>query len=81
MNDIKTALKKCTAIINTIPSKYINPFWLLHGLLSESLGNNKDFKEDFNKAIKLNESYKTYLEMNKSIDINIFPMMNRLRLK
>ena len=65
-------------MIDTLPVKYMNSAWLLHGLLSESIGNIEQSKFDFKKAIANDEISADFLNKHQPITMNLFPDMDRL---
>ena len=78
MNDIKSALDKCTAMMNTLPQKYFSKIWLLHGLLNEAMEHKDESETDFENAVQCDDDSKRFLQENKTVTLDIFPTMNRL---
>lgn len=65
--------------METVPDKYLNNLWLLRGLIHSALNNTVESKKDFEKAYKFDsENAQKYLQAKTNIQLNIFPIQNRL---
>ena len=64
--------------MESLPQKYSNGSWLLRGLLNEALGDKNQAKQDFTNSINSDEPSKNFIEKNKELTLEVFPLMNRL---
>jgi len=78
MNNLNEALEKSKEMMESMPERYIGSTWLLHGLLNEALGNDKEAERDFDNARTCDICSRSYLDGNESITLEIFPVMSRL---
>lgn len=75
---MKLALERYNLMMESLPKKYSNSSWLLHGLLSQAVENNKEANKSFIKAMNLDDIAKTFLKNSQEIVLELFPNMNRL---
>lgn len=71
-------MDRFNAMMESLPKKYASSSWLLHGLLCEAVGREKEADKSLRKAVSVDSAAKNFVKGGKEVPLEMFPNMNRL---